>query len=147
MADWHSDGQDIMGTRVSVTLWSKDDAKGRAAVAAVMEEMRRIDAEYSPYIETSQLSRANRLAPAASATKPLKISPELTSLIDKSLYYGRVSGGAFDITFASLGRYYDYRAKLKPSERQAEEIGRASCRERGAASGAAGALNNTMARR
>jgi Membrane-associated lipoprotein involved in thiamine biosynthesis len=122
MADWHSDEQDIMGTRVSVTLWSEDDAKGKAAVAAVMEEMRRIDAEYSPYIETSQLSRANRLAPEASATKPLKISPELTSLIDKSLYYGRVSGGAFDITFASLGRYYDYRAKLKPSERQAEEL-------------------------
>ena len=121
-ANWHSDNQDIMGTRVSVTLWAEDDAKGKVAVAAVMDEMRRIDAEFSPYIETSQLSRANRLAPKASAAKPLNISPELTRLIDKSLYYSRVSDGAFDITFASLGRYYDYRAKLKPSERQAEEL-------------------------
>ncbi|MGM8225399.1 FAD:protein FMN transferase [Cellvibrio sp. ARAG 10.3] len=122
LANWHSDDQDIMGTRVSVTLWAEDDATGKAAVKAVMDEMRRIDAEFSPYIDTSQLSRANRLAPKASAAKPLSISPELTRLIDKSLYYSRVSGGAFDITFASLGRYYDYRAKLKPSERQAEEL-------------------------
>ena len=122
LANWHSDDQDIMGTRVSVTLWAEDDATGKAAVKAVMDEMRRIDAEFSPYIESSQLSRANRLAPTASAAKPLSISPELTRLIDKSLYYSRVSGGAFDITFASLGRYYDYRAKLNPSERQAEEL-------------------------
>lgn len=121
-ANWHNDEQDIMGTRISVTLWSEDDAQGKAAVAAVMDEMRRIDAEFSPYIETSQLSRANRLAPKATAQKPLKISPELTRLIAKSLYYSRVSDGAFDITFASLGRYYDYRAKLKPSERQAEAL-------------------------
>jgi thiamine biosynthesis lipoprotein len=33
-----------------------------------------------------------------------------------------LSNGAFDITFASLGRYYDYRAKLKPSEQQLEEL-------------------------
>ena len=49
-ANWHSDNQDIMGTRVSVTLWAEDDAKGKAAVAAVMDEMRRIDAEFRPYL-------------------------------------------------------------------------------------------------
>lgn len=121
-AHWYSDSQDIMGTRVSVTLWHEDKAKGEAAVQAVMAEMHRIDAQYSPYIASSQLSRVNRLAPKASAKKPLKISPELTDIIDKSLYYSRLSEGAFDITFASLGRYYDYRAKLTPSARQAEDL-------------------------
>ncbi len=46
------------------------------------------------------------------------ISPELTRLIDKSLYYSRLTDGAFDITFASLARYYDYRKRLTPSEAQ-----------------------------
>src|SRR5690606_4561872 len=77
-ADWHSDQQDLMGTRVSVSHCHDKLAKGRAAVSAVMAEMRRIDAEYSPYIETIQLSRANRLAPLATAKEPLVISAELS---------------------------------------------------------------------
>jgi thiamine biosynthesis lipoprotein len=121
-AAWHSDAQDIMGTRVNVTLWHIDPEQGRKAVAAVMAEMRRIDADYSPYRETSQLSRVNRLAPLASVTKPLDIPAELALLLDKSLYYGRLSEGAFDITFASLGRYYDYRAGQKPSAQQQQEL-------------------------
>lgn len=121
-AAWLSDSQDIMGTRVSVTLWHEHPPTASAAVAAVMKEMRRIDAEFSPYIDTSQLSRANRLAPQASEQAPLSISAELTLLIDKSLTYGRLSDGAFDITFASLGRYYDYRARLQPSERQSQDL-------------------------
>ncbi len=121
-AKWHGDTQDIMGTKVSVTLYLDDDVKAEQAVAAVMEEMRRIDATFSPYIETSELYKVNQLAPKASAQKPLAISAELTSIIDKSLYYSRLSDGVFDITFASLARYYDYRKKLTPSEQQREEL-------------------------
>ena len=121
-AAWHGDNQDIMGTKVSVVLWLEDDKKAELAVAAVMEEMRRIDQQFSPYIETSELYRVNQLAPKATAKNPLKISAEMTAIIDKSLYYSRLSDGVFDITFASLGRYYDYRKKLKPSEKQREEL-------------------------
>lgn len=117
-AKWHSDTQDVMGTRVSVTFWLEDDTKAAAALAAVMAEMHRIDAHFSPYIESSELSLANQQAVLATADKPLVISPELTGLIDKSLYYSRLTEGAFDITFASLARYYDYRKKLTPSEAQ-----------------------------
>ncbi len=122
LAKWHGDEQDIMGTKVSVALWLEDDQKGEQAVAAVMAEMRRIDAHFSPYIETSELYRANQLAPKASAKKPLSISPELAAIIDKSLHYSALSEGAFDITFASLARYYDYRNKLSPSAQQREEL-------------------------
>src|SRR5690606_18977506 len=73
-------------------------------------------------IETSELYKVNQLAPKASAQKPLAISAELAVIIDKSLYYSRLSEGAFDITFASLARYYDYRKKLTPSEQQREEL-------------------------
>lgn len=122
LAKWHGDDQDIMGTKVSVALWLEDDRKAEQAVAAVMAEMHRIDKHFSPYIETSELYRANQLAPKASAQKPLSISPELAAIIEKSLHYSQLSDGAFDITFASLARYYDYRNKLSPSERQREEL-------------------------
>lgn len=122
LAKWHGDEQDIMGTRVSVALWLEDDQKAEQAVAAVMAEMRRIDEHFSPYIETSELYRANQLAPKASVKNPLSISPELTAIIDKANHYSELSGGAFDITFASLARYYDYRKKLSPSEQQREAL-------------------------
>ena len=122
VAAWHSDTQDIMGTVVSVTLWLDDDEKGEQAVAAVMAEMRRIDQQYSPFIPSSELSRVNQLAPKATAQHPLPISAELASIIEKADYYSRISSGAFDITFASLARYYDYRKGLKPSDAQFKEL-------------------------
>lgn len=121
-AKWHGDARDIMGTNISVTLWLDDDEKAEQAIAAAMAEMRRIDEHFSPYIETSELYRVNQLAPKASAKKPLSISAELAAIIEKSNHYSELSGGAFDITFASLGRYYDYRKKLAPSEQQREEL-------------------------
>lgn len=117
-AEWHGDSQDIMGTRVSVVLWLDNTERAEQAIAAVMADMQRIDAAYSPYLKTSELYRVNQLAPKATAAQPLAISRELAAIIDKSNYYSQLSGGAFDITFASLGRYYDYREKLKPSETQ-----------------------------
>ena len=121
-AAWHGDTQDIMGTKVSVALWLDDAEKAEQAVAAVMAEMRRIDAHFSPYIPTSELYRVNQLAPKASAQQPVSISPELAKIIKKANSYSELSNGAFDITFASLGRYYDYRNKLSPSEQQREAL-------------------------
>ncbi|MDZ4260941.1 MAG: FAD:protein FMN transferase [Pseudomonadota bacterium] len=122
LAKWHGDEQNIMGTKVSVVLWLEDHQKAEQAVTAVMAEMRRIDEHFSPYIDTSELYRANQLASKASAKNPLGISPELAAIIDKALHYSRLSDGAFDITFASLARYYDYRNKLSPSAQQREEL-------------------------
>lgn len=121
-AEWHTDSQDIMGTRVSVTVWHEDSLQAKAALDIALEEMRRIDSLYSPYREDSDLSRLNRLAPRASKTDPLPISEEMTLLLDKSLYYGKLTHGAFDITFGSLGRHYDYRAGHKPSEEQRRQL-------------------------
>ncbi len=122
LAGWHGDTQNIMGTVINVTLYSEDDAKAERAIAAVMAEMRRIDQQYSPYIPTSELSRVNELAPKSTAKNPMPISAELVSIIQKANHYSELSGGAFDITFASLARYYDYRKGLKPTDAQFKEL-------------------------
>ncbi|HMW47945.1 MAG TPA: FAD:protein FMN transferase, partial [Cellvibrionaceae bacterium] len=56
-AQWLSDKQAIMGTEVSVALWVEDAAKGREAIAAVMQDMRAVDQQFSPYITTSELAQ------------------------------------------------------------------------------------------
>jgi len=103
-----------MGTSISVNFWHEDEAQASILIEKVMDEMRRIDATLSPYKPDSELSRVNRLA--AQQTQP--ISRELAMLLDKSLYFGELSDGAFDITFASIGKFYDYRKGQKPSEQQ-----------------------------
>lgn len=117
-AEWHSDTQAIMGTEVSITLWHSDSVKAEKLIAAGMAEMRRLDSALSPWIESSEVARVNKLA----AKSPQKISQEMIFLIDKSLYFSHLTQGAFDITFASVGWFYDYREKKQPSDKQREAL-------------------------
>lgn len=113
-ADWYSRIEAIMGTEVRVELWHDEETAAKAAMSAVMDEMHRIDALMSPYKPDSELSRINREA----AQKPIAISREMFDLIARSLEFSRLSGGAFDITFSSVGYLYDYREHIKPSDAQ-----------------------------
>ena len=115
---WQSDSQSIMGTQISVTLWHEKDSVAQQAVQVVMEEMQRIDRQYSPFIETSDLARINQNA----AKSPQQISDEFYLLVDKSLFYSRLSEGAFDITFASVGWKYDYRHHQQPSDKERKQL-------------------------
>jgi len=115
-AVWVEDTEAIMGTRVYVQLWADDAASGNAAVAAVMAEMRRIDALMSHYRPDSQLSLINQKA----ATEPVKVDPELFDLIKLSTHFSEITLGAFDITYASVGYLYNYPLHVHPTEEQIE---------------------------
>ena len=101
-----------MGTAIAVELWSGDVESGAAAIDSVMAEMHRIDSAMSPHKADSELSRINRDA----GTGPVALSDEMTGLLDRAEAFARLSGGAFDITYAAVGHLYDYRARVKPSE-------------------------------
>jgi thiamine biosynthesis lipoprotein len=105
-----------MGTRIFVELWAedKDKQRGEQAIDAVMDEMRHIDETMSVYKPTSEVSKVNALA----ATQPVKISPELFKLLTTALEYSRITEGAFDITYASVGYMYDFRERKRPTEQQ-----------------------------
>ena len=116
-AQWLSRTVDgIMGTRIYVEIWADDQAKGEAAIDAVMDEMRHIDDTMSTYKPSSEVSRVNALA----ATQPVPISLELFKLLGTALEYSRITEGAFDITYASVGYMYDFREHKKPTESQIE---------------------------
>jgi thiamine biosynthesis lipoprotein len=113
---WLHQDADVMGTRITVELFHPDPAIARQGVDGVIAEMQRIDRGMSPWIDSSELSLLNREA----AQHPVEVSPELFDLIKRSLYFSDLSHGAFDITFASVGFLYDYRAGIRP-DRDARE--------------------------
>jgi thiamine biosynthesis lipoprotein len=107
---WMRREEAIMGTAIGVELWADDPRSGTAACAAVMDEMHRIDRQMSPHKPGSELSRINREA----AQRPVPLSEEMFRLLVSALEFSRLSGGAFDITYAAVGRLYDYREGRRP---------------------------------
>ena len=114
-AEWIQRVEDgIMGTRMVVELWADDRDQGNAAVEAVLAEMRRIDESMSTYKPASEVSQVN----AQAAQRAIKVSPELFDLLTTALEFSRITEGAFDITYASVGYLYDYREHVRPSDAQ-----------------------------
>lgn len=114
-AEWLSRTEDgIMGTRIVVELWADQKATGEQAIDAVMAQMRHIDATMSTYKSDSEVSRVN----AEAAQAPQKISAELFDLLTTAVEYSRLTEGAFDITYASVGFMYDFRRHERPNEAQ-----------------------------
>ena len=111
-AGWIKREEAVMGTAISVELWSDDAQAGSAAIDSVMAEMHRIDRAMSPHKADSELSRINR----DGAAGPVALSDEMASLLARAEAFARLSGGAFDITYAAVGQLYDYRERRRPSE-------------------------------
>src|ERR1700722_20169150 len=114
-AEWVNRVTDgIMGTRITVELWSEDRPKAEAAIDAVLDEMRHIDESMSTYKPTSEVSLVN----AKAADGPMHISKELFDLLVKSKEYSVITDGAFDITYASVGYMYNFPKHIRPDEAQ-----------------------------
>ncbi len=106
----------IMGTAIRVELWCDERDRAADAMDAVIDEMHRIDRAMSPYKPHSELSRINRDA----AQRPVPVSAEMYALLERALEFSRLSLGAFDITYASVGHLYDYRAGVAPRDDELE---------------------------
>ena len=104
----------IMGTRITVEVWTDTAAQGNTAIDAVLAEMRRLDESMSTYKSTSEVSRVN----AQAAQHPVKITRELFDLLTQAVEFSRITHGAFDITYASVGFMYEFRKHERPDDKQ-----------------------------
>jgi thiamine biosynthesis lipoprotein len=111
-AAWFAEQADKMGTRMDVQLWHEDEAEARRLLAAAMAEFDRIEAGMSTYRADSEISRVN----ARAADRPVPVSAEFYDLIGRALEMSVLSGGAFDITYDSVGQLYDFRRRVHPSD-------------------------------
>ena len=110
-SSWYYYQQNAMGTKIIVKLWHTDEKTARECSDKVFSEVSRIDVLMNPAKSNSELTRINREA----ALRPVSISTEMQALLEKSLEFSRLTHGIFDITFASVGQFYDYRKKIQPS--------------------------------
>lgn len=113
-AEWTARTDAVMGTEVYVQLWHNDSQQANLHIDAVMQDMHRIDALMSTYKSDSEISRVNDQA----ALVPVEVSEELFELVQQALALGHMTQGAFDVTYASVGKFFDFRNKQKPSPEQ-----------------------------
>jgi len=95
---------DTMGSAFSVVAWGEDRGRLESAVAAALDEARRLDEMLSNYRRTSELSQVNRLA----ASEPVRVTDELLHLLEACSEYSRASEGTFDITVGPLMKVWGF---------------------------------------
>ncbi len=88
---------ETMGTIVSLTMWTDNEAVAAKAAEKAFAEFARIDGLMSSWKDGSDVAAIN----AAAGGKPVVVSEEVASVIERAQTMARVSGGAFDITVGS----------------------------------------------
>jgi thiamine biosynthesis lipoprotein len=93
-----------MGTIFTIDLYVADQATAEQDMDLAFEEIDRLEALLSNYRPSSELSRISREA----ASAPVVTDPETFRFLERSLYWSRVSNGAFDITVGPLLRAWGF---------------------------------------
>ena len=103
-----------MGTVLSVIYTGE---KNEAAENAVKSDAEAVEADLSYYRESSFVSVLNREA----HEKEVVVPEHVCRLIEKSLEYGKMSGGVFDITYKSTGELWENSGNRIPDEKMIDE--------------------------
>ncbi|MFD2247756.1 FAD:protein FMN transferase [Pontibacter ruber] len=98
-----------MGTRFELTAVSEDEQQALKAIDAGIKEIQRIEALISEWQPNTQVSEINRNA----GIKPVVVDRELFDLIIRSNRISKMSGGAFDITWASADKIWKFDGSMK----------------------------------
>jgi thiamine biosynthesis lipoprotein len=115
-ADADSGHQMIMGTFAHVVAVAEDTGTAKKCVRAAMEEIRKVDDLMSDYKSDSEISRVNREADE----KAVHLSDSTYEVLQRSVEFSEMTGGAFDITVGPLVALFREAKenKVAPSEQQ-----------------------------
>lgn len=95
----------VMGTRFELSAWTARGFDVEQAFDAAEAELRRVEDLMTTWRD-SPLLRMN----ARSGEGPVEVPRELARMIDQSLRIARATDGAFDPTWHSVGRLWDFKA-------------------------------------
>ena len=90
--------RNAMGTRFEIILHGDHEVSLRAAAEEALDEIDQWEALLSPYKPTSEVSRINALA----GREPVRIGPQLFTLLQRCVAYTKLTQGTFDVTIAPL---------------------------------------------
>lgn len=114
-----------MGTEILLEVYGLDGADLDRALDEAVLEIDRLDRKMTSWDNSSELSSINLAAGKA----PVVVSEELFSLIDRALYCSELTGGAFDISYASAGvDLWNYKNKQNPKLPSPEAVAAAKAK-------------------
>ena len=95
---------EAMATRFEVALHGAPEAILRAAAEEALAEIARLEGMLSLYQPTSEIAHIN----TRGDREPVRVSPEVFSLLEHCVALGEQTGGGFDITLAPLMRCWRF---------------------------------------
>ncbi|MCJ7779048.1 MAG: FAD:protein FMN transferase, partial [Sedimentisphaerales bacterium] len=88
----------VMGTFARVVAVASDAETAKKCVDAAFEQLQHVDKSMSAHDPCSEISMVNRLA----SKEPVKVSESTFDVLERSMYFSRLSNGAFDVTAGPL---------------------------------------------
>lgn len=95
----------VMGTDLEIKVIEADPKKAKLALDAAVAEIQRVEDVFTTWRD-SPLQRLN----AQAGKGFVQVPEEVSKLVARSLAVAEVSQGAFDPTFASVGKLWDFKA-------------------------------------
>ncbi len=92
-----------MGTVVTITVYTEESQKAYNAMNKAFDEISRLELLLGPGLN-SDVTRINK----SETGEAVIVSQECADVIDTALIVSKESSGAFDISFASAGKLYDF---------------------------------------
>jgi thiamine biosynthesis lipoprotein len=93
-----------MGSPVTISAWTADEASAEKAIRAAFAEFDRLDALLSVWKPGSDVVRLN----AAAGQTPVRVSPETLEVLEAARQASEWTDGKFDITFGALADVWKF---------------------------------------
>lgn len=97
-----------MGSDFEITVVATETTTANSHIDLAISEIKRIEKIISSWDIDSQTSKINTNA----GIVPVKVSPELFGLIERSLLLSRITDGAFDISYAALDNIWRFNISM-----------------------------------
>ncbi len=98
-----------MGSRFEITVVATDSIEADKFIDLGIGEISRIEKLISSWDNDSQTSEINKNA----GIKPVKVDKELFNLIERCLKISKITDGAFDISYASMDKVWQFDGSMK----------------------------------
>ena len=111
----------LMGNQFEISAVSDDAEWAHERIDLAVEEMQRIERLLTTFKEDSETNLVNRNA----GIRPVKVSEEMFSLIQRSVRISQITQGAFDITYGSIDKRlwnFDKTMTSLPTREQAKRM-------------------------
>lgn len=106
----------LMGTRFDITVVAENEDLGYINIDEATAEIARIEALVSAWSPDSETTKINTNA----GIRPVKVSDELFSLIQRAQQISEITDGAFDISYSSMDEVWKFDGSLEKKPSQAE---------------------------